>query len=116
MFVWARILTFIFFPDNYSRKEKVRIIIENPYNFARIEPRSVKKLESEIRTIKFALENFREEFKKENLNDYIDTLNSFGEVYLNNPEVEKKRVRLIELFQDMLKILESEQVQSSFQY
>jgi hypothetical protein len=115
--LWARILIFIF--SSYS-ENRVKSVIERPWNFGfagrirlySIYPkdyreekmddmeRSAEKIETH-NTFELAHLLFREQFSKDNIEEYIKNLKALK--YEKESKEETKRLQLLAIFEEMLK-------------
>ncbi|HZK11415.1 MAG TPA: hypothetical protein VFD10_03570 [Atribacterota bacterium] len=115
--LWINILLlFVFshYRDNRMKMESI-IRIEHFWNFGFIgrvrigdNEESLKKIEeAEIKnTFELAFQLFKEQFSKDNLEKYIKSLEELGTEYKKDLDKEKKRLRLLDAFSEMLKFLE----------
>lgn len=115
--LWINILLlFVFshYRDNRMKMESI-IRIEHSWNFGFIgrvrigdNEESLKKIEeAEIKnTFELAFQLFKEQFSKDNLEKYIKSLEELGTEYKKDLDKEKKRLRLLDAFSEMLKFLE----------
>jgi len=123
--LWAMILIFIFSPYGDNRMKSV---IERPWTFGLMgrlriysgdievsKEESNKKNEEEMQfaeeaetknTFELACLLFKEKFSKDNLEKYIKSLKELDPEYKKDPDKEKKRLRLIDAFSEMLKFLD----------
>ena len=115
--LWINILLlFVFshYRDNRMKMESI-IRIEHSWNFGFIgrvrigdNEESLKKIEeAEIKnTFELAFQLFKEQFSKDNLEKYIESLEELSTEYKKDLDKEKKRLRILDAFSEMLKFLE----------
>lgn len=123
--LWAMILIFIFSPYGDNRMKSV---IERPWTFGLMgrfriysgdievsKEESNKKNEEEIQlaeeaetknTFELACLLFKEKFSKDSLEKYIKSLKELDPEYKKDPDKEKKRLRLLDAFSEMLNFLD----------
>jgi len=123
--LWAMILIFIFSPYGDNRMKSV---IERPWTFGLMgrfriysgdievsKEESNKKNEEEMQlaeeaetknTFELACLLFKEKFSKDNLEKYIKSLKELDPEYKKDPDKEKKRLRLLDAFSEMLNFLD----------
>ena len=122
--LWARILIF---DTLYKYGNRMEFVLERPWNFGfagrvRIYSRDIESskvepsrkmdeamqlaIEEETKnTFELAYLLFKKEFSKENLEKYIKSLRELEPEYKEDSEKEKKRLRLLNTFNEMLKFL-----------
>jgi len=125
---WARILIFILSPYGNN---KIKSIIERLWTFgfigrigiysrdiANSKEESEKKMDEAMQltedvgmknTFELAYLLFKKEFSKDNLEKYIKSLKELKPKYREDPEKEKKRLKLLYTFERMLEFLDSQE-------
>ena len=116
--LWISILLLFVFSHYRDNRMKMKSIIkiEHSWDFGFIgrvrigdNEESLKKIEeAEIKnTFELAFQLFKKQFSKDNLEKYIKSLKELDSEYKEDPEKEKKRLRLLDTFSEMLKFLDS---------
>lgn len=121
-FLWAQILTFFYSSYDESR---IKSFVERSLNFGRIGRVSIYsfsgdnkdemweqlRLEGEDqrkKTYELACFLFNKTFSKENIEEYIKELKGLEAEYSKDSNEERKRLRLYNIFSEMLKVLKEQ--------